>query len=321
MKLEHSDPVLAAADRELERRENSRPRRMHLGMSSGGRCARQQWFNWLWASQRELGAKSLRAIADGYAGEDIAAARIQAVEEVVLLTRDPETGEQWAVDDAGGHVAGHLDGVVMHHPTAPKTKHVWESKVVNERSLARFRKIKGDAGEKATLRQWNPEYWVQAQLYMLHTKMTRHWMVVSASGCRDWDSCRTELDRDQAEYFAERMRSMVANVNELPERVSESPASFACRFCDFTDVCHEGASIERNCRTCRFSTPVDGPNWMCGLDDVALTREQQIAGCGRQRYRSALVPGEEISVDELDVTYRLRDGHEWTDGGASEQSV
>tara|TARA_R110002020_G_scaffold160489_2_gene344958 strand:+ start:168 stop:1133 length:966 start_codon:yes stop_codon:yes gene_type:complete len=321
MKLEYSDPVLAAADRELERRENSRPRRMHLGMSSGGRCARQQWFNWLWVSQRELGAKSLRAIADGYAGEDIAAARIQAVEEVVLLTRDPETGEQWAVDDAGGHVAGHLDGVVMHHPTAPKTKHVWESKVVNERSLAKFRKIKSDAGEKATLREWNFEYWVQAQLYMLHTKMTRHWMVVSASGCRDWDSCRTELDRDQAEYFAERMRSMVANVDELPERVSESPASFACRFCDFIDVCHEGAAIERNCRTCRFSTPVDGPNWMCGLDDVALTREQQIAGCDRHRYRSALVPGEELSVDELDVTYRLRDGRDWTDGGASEQSV
>ena len=175
------------------------------------------------------------------------------------------------VEDAGGHVAGHLDGVVMHHPTAPKTKHVWESKVVNERKLAKFRKIKGDAGEKATLRQWDFEYWVQAQLYMLHTQMTRHWMVVSASGCRDWDFCRTELDRDQAEYFAERMRSMVANVDELPERVSESPAAGACRFCDFVDVCHEGAAIERNCRTCRFSTPVDGPNWMCGLDDVALT--------------------------------------------------
>jgi hypothetical protein len=288
MKITHSDPVLAAADSALARRENGRPRRMYLGMSSGGRCARQQWYAWLWAGSRELDAASLRRIADGYAGEDIAAARIQAVADVALLTRDPETGEQWEVADAGGHVRGHLDGVVVGHTVAPKAKHVWESKVVAEKSLAKFRKIKGEVGEKAALRQWNFEYWVQAQLYMLHTGMTRHWIVVSSAGCRDWDAARTELDRDQAEYFAERMRSMVQNVDELPERAGETPFHPACRFCDFTAICHEGAPVEKNCRTCRHSKPVDGPDWICSLDDCALTAAQQIAGCDRHKLRGGL---------------------------------
>ena len=289
MKIELKDPVLTAADAEFARRENSRRRRMYLGMSGGGKCPRAQWYGWLWASgDEEIDAAGLKRIADGYAGEDIAAARIQAAADVILLTRDPETGEQFAVEDADGHVAGHMDGVVSNHATAPKTAHVWESKVTNEKNLARFRKIKNEVGEKAALREWNFEYWVQAQLYMLHGGYKRHWTVVSSPGCRDWDSCRTEIDRDQAEYYAERMRRFVENVDELPERVSDSPTAFVCRWCSHSEVCHDGAAVEVNCRTCRFSSPVAGPNWHCSQWDKDLTADEQIAGCERHEFRTVL---------------------------------
>ena len=315
MTLEFHDPVLEAADRAIERREKQRPRRMYLGMSSGGRCPRQQFYNWTWAGQRELHAVSLKRIADGFAGEDIVAARLQAAGNVVLLTRAPETGAQFGVSDAGGQVAGHLDGKAFKHPAAPTKEHVWECKVTNDRSLAKFRKIKEECGEKAALREWNFEYWVQAQLYMLHTELDRHWLVVASAGCRDWDSCRTSLDRDQAEYFGERMARMVDHIEELPERISENPNHFACRWCDFVGICHEGGLVERNCRTCRWSKPVAGPNWYCEQHKKNLTAEEQMAGCDRQRYRSNYIPGEELCVTGLAVTYKLRNGEVWSDEG------
>ena len=57
------DPVLVAADEALEKREASRPRRLHLGMSSAGRCGREQYYNWLWTGGKPIAARGLKAPA------------------------------------------------------------------------------------------------------------------------------------------------------------------------------------------------------------------------------------------------------------------
>jgi len=288
IRLNESDPVLTAADAEMERREAAKAPRMYLGMSGGGYCPRRQWYGWQWAGGRQIPARGLSAIDDGNRGEDVIAARIQQTPGVTLLTRDPNTGRQFEVVDAGGHVRGHMDGVLLDHPAAPKTPHVWECKVVNAKKFAEFQKIKARDGQKATLRQWDHVYWVQAQLYMLHGGYTRHWIVVASAGCRDWDAARTEFVRDEAEYFAERMRDMVANVDEMPERVAENPKSPDCMWCDFKKICHESAPVAHNCRTCVFSRPIDGPQWRCERHKKLLDAGEQAAGCGDHKLREAL---------------------------------
>ena len=288
IEIKEVDAALEEADRALEQREAARPRRLHLGMSGGGMCPRKQWYGWLWAHDNFISARGLKAIDDGNRHEDIVAQRIQMIDDITLMTRDPETGGQFEVVDGGGHVRGHMDGVVYHHPAAPKTAHVWECKVTNERKLNEFRKIKAKDGQKATLKQWNFVYWVQAQLYMLYGHYKRHWTVVASAGARDWDACRTELVRDEAEYFAERLRSMVENYNELPERISESPTHFECRWCDAKEVCHAGATVERNCRTCAYSRPVEGPQWHCQKHDEILSPEKQAAGCDAYQVREVM---------------------------------
>ena len=286
--IEQFDPALSAAQAEMERREAARPRRLHLGMSGGGMCARRQWYNWLWVTVSHIPFKGLCAIDDGNRGEDVIAARIQGVPDLILQTSDPETGRQFEVTDAGGHVRGHFDGIVFNHPTAPKTWHVWECKVVNEKKFAAFKKFKSDLGEKAALKAWDFVYWVQAQLYMLYGGYKRHWIVVASAGCRDWDSARTELDRSEAEFLAERMRTMVENVDELPARVSDNPKAMECRWCDFKEVCHEDAPVEHNCRTCRFSKPIDGPQWLCERFEKTLTPDEQVSGCSSWTGREVL---------------------------------
>jgi hypothetical protein len=165
---------------------------------------------------------------------------------------------------------------------------VWECKVVNQKKFEQFKRLKASVGEKETLRMWDHVYWVQAQLYMLHGGYKRHWITVASAGCRDWDAARTEFSRDEAEYFAERMRSMVENVGELPERVADNPKSPDCMWCDFKQVCHEGAPVERNCRTCAFARPVPGPQWLCGKHEHYLDVAEQQAGCADYALRESM---------------------------------
>jgi len=282
------DPVLAAADAEMERRAAQRGVRMYLGMSGGGYCTRRQYYSWTWTTPSNIPARGLCAIDDGNRGEDVIAARIQAAPDILLSTRDPESGEQYECVDADGHVRGHMDGVIYNHPAAPKTPHVWEAKVVNERKFKEFQKIKARDGEKATLRQWDHVYWVQAQLYMHYGNFARHWITVASAGVRNWDAARTEYDRDEAEFYAERLRTIVENIDELPARVSETPAAMECRWCDFKEICHEGAPVAKNCRTCRYSRPVPGPQWECSKHEEVLDGDKQRVGCDDYEAREAL---------------------------------
>ncbi len=311
------DQALAAADQVFEDQQNAGGVRAYLGMSGGGKCPRSQWFSWLWADDVHISAKGWKAIQDGFTSEDVAAERLQAVPDLLLQTVDHETGRQFALEDAGGHIRGHMDGVIFHHPAAPRTPHVFEHKAVNERKFKKFQKLKADVGEKATLRAWDENFYAQCQLYLLHGGYTRHWTVVSTAGCRDWDSCRTEFNRDDAEFYANRMKRIVENVGEVPERVSESPNAFACRWCDYSQVCHEGKAPKRNCRTCRYSKPVPGPDWRCSYHDELLTLDRQKSGCDSHRYREAHVPGNPTSTENSDPTYRLPNGELWVDRGES----
>ena len=138
------DRALAAADEIFEQQQNDREVRPYLGMSGGGRCPREQWYSWQWADDVHISAKGCKAISDGFTSEDVAAARLQAVPDLLLQTVDHETGRQFALEDAGGHIRGHMDGVIFHHPAAPATPHVFEHKACNERKFKKFQKLKAD---------------------------------------------------------------------------------------------------------------------------------------------------------------------------------
>jgi len=88
--------------------------------------------------------------------------------------------------------------------------------------------------------------------------------------------------------LAERMRSMVENVGELPERVAETPKAPDCMWCDYKDICHEGAPVALNCRTCSFAKPVDGPQWLCTKHKKYLDAGEQAAGCDDFLKREAM---------------------------------
>jgi hypothetical protein len=311
---ETGDPTLEAADRVMEAAGNRRPSgtpSLPLG-NIGNPCERAMWYGFRWADKVLFNAKTLKLFADGNAGEDVMATRLRLVPGLDLWTIDPGTGKQFEVRALNGHVVGRVDGVVVGLLQAPRTPHVWENKVVNEKSFKLLKKHIEALGEKAALEKWNPKYYATAQCYMHLMELTRHYLTVGTPGMRDATSCRTEYNREVAESLIERAR-IVIDATRAPARIADDPDGFLCRFCDFNSLCYGRTPAQKNCRTCLSSTPTKKGIWECERFELPLDRDEQRKGCGKHLFVPSLVAGEQIDADDNGewVEYRMHDGSVW----------
>jgi hypothetical protein len=297
------DPTLAAVDAALEAASAQEQRRPYFGMSqAGGECARQLWLRLRWALAETFPARTLKAFADGHAGEALQAERLRLVRGVTLHTHD-EAGEQFGLEALGGHMRGHLDGVIVGLLQSPKTAHVWEHKQVNPDKFKALQKAITDKGEKDALEAWDGVYFAQAQLYMKHAHLTRHYLTVSTPGGRETISVRTEYQADKATALVERAEKIVF-AEQPPERISTDATFYLCKWCSFHSLCHDTAAPAVSCRTCAHATPERDGTWTCAHNDCdVIPIEFQRVGCDDHRYIPRLVENfAELENDEDGVT-------------------
>lgn len=313
---EITDPLIAAIDAALERIEAEQPPRQYLGASGiGHACERKSWLDFRHATARRMDAKSLRRIQDGHRGEAVMVERIALVEGITLHTAS-EDGQQIGFEDVGGHFRGHADGVIEGLPQAPKTPHVWENKVVDEKKAAALTKLKMEVGEKRALKAWDEVYYAQAQIYMHYLSLPRHYLTACTPGVRDVVSCRTEYDEADALRFVAKAKRVI-KATRPGARISTDPAWFQCRWCNHAEICHgTQPAAQTGCRTCLHSTPLDDGTWHCGRFDNVLTFEQQRAGCPAHLFVPELMPTGWKQTDAGDdwVEYTLPNGGKYVDG-------
>ena len=316
IEIEKTDPTLAAADAALEARNAERQDRGYLGMSGIGGCPRKSFYQFIMAGTLPFPYWTLKKFEDGFRTEDLTIERLRTVQGLTIIDRDPDTGRQIGVEDFDGHYRGHLDFEALGLLQAPKTWHVGECKAVGDKVFKNFKKLKEQHGEKNTLEVWNETYYAQAQQYMLYRNRTRHYMVVSTAGGREWDSCRTDFNKEKAQVYVERARRIIYD-RVIPRRISDNKDFWLCRMCESRAVCHGGTPPKRNCRTCIHVDPVTDAGWHCTRHDKLLSMSEQMKGCADQRYKPELVPGEVSAVDDEKntVTYQLHNGKVWCDDG------
>lgn len=310
------DPTLEAIERAMEKAAAAEEPRGYLGMSSIGEpCGRALWYGFRWASQERHSASTLRKFEDGHAGEAMMASRLRLVPGVELHTLDGN-GEQFGFSDCDGHFRGHMDGAIKGLLQAPKTWHVWEHKQVAQRQFDALRKIIAEHGTKLALQAWNSVYWVQAQLYMHYAKLTRHYMTVTTPGGRDWQSVRTEYDKEAAAHYVQRARTIVSSASP-PSRISDDPANFQCKpygaLCRHHAHCHGNRAPQATCRTCVYSTPVEDGNWRCERHDRVLTTQEQRVGCEQHLFIPPLISFAEVDEPASSgsrIVYVMKDGTE-----------
>lgn len=270
------DPTLAAMDAAIESRQDATPR-TYLGASViGDPCARKLWYSFRWAKPVRFNADTLKRFEDGHRGEALMASRLQRVPGITLSTHSPD-GKQWGMQDHEGHFRGHCDGFIKGLLQAPKTPHVWEHKVVNEAKQKKLAKLKMEVGEKEALAHWDPVYYAQAQVYMAAFDLTRHYLTCSSPGERSTVSVRTNANPEHAANLLQRAKDIIVS-DQPPERISEQPTDYRCKFCDYHSICHDITPMAVNCRTCAHSFPDRAGLWGCNKYG-ALDRAKQEAAC------------------------------------------
>lgn len=233
----HTDPTLDAMRAICKQMGNTKERRDYLGASLiGNECSRQIWYEYVGAEKADFEAETLWNFERGHREEDILIDRLRLVPGIEIWTKDND-GKQYGFSDLDGKFRGHVDGFVRGLLQAPKTVHVLEIKSSGHKKFGEFKKSKEKFGDKLALKNWNMNYWVQAQIYMLEFKLERHYTIVGLAGCTDMESCRTEFDRDIALHYKDRA-NMIINSKTPPSRISEKSDYFQCKWCSFAKVCH-----------------------------------------------------------------------------------
>lgn len=314
--IAETDPTLDAMDAAQEAAQTGEKRRPYLGMSSlGNECSRQLWYGFRWAQTISFSAQTLRFFEDGHRTEDLIANRIKAVDGIELITEDETTGRQIGWRDFGGHLRGHADGILTGLLQAPKTRHLWENKAVNDKKFKKLEKLK-EINEKAALSIWDFVYYAQQVLYMSYEGLTRSWMTVTTPGGRYQIGIRTEEDPAEAIKLKAKAERIIFS-DQAPDPFSTVDKAPPCLWCDYKELCRGQKAADRNCRTCAHVTPEKDGTWSCRRLELPVGYNVQKTGCRHQRYHPAFVPGEAVDSSENQnwIGYIMKDGSFWRDEG------
>lgn len=259
-------------------RQGEEPFRTHLGASMiGDECPRAIWYGWRWATRPKFPGRILRLFNRGHLEE----ARFIAMFLMIgcEVFQQDENGKQFRISHAEGHFGGSGDGIAVGLPELNAGQPaLLEFKTHNDKSFNEL--------VKKGVREAKPQHFVQMQVYM--RKMG---IAVALYGAvnKNTDEIHLEyvfLEGELADQYLERGEKIVW-LETAPTGLSTSPGFFKCRFCNHQPVCQMNKAPDRNCRTCKYSRPVPGAQWMCANpvnatilgQPVVIDKAQQFLAC------------------------------------------
>jgi hypothetical protein len=265
---------------------DAEPRRTYLGASIlGTECERALWYAFRWCADPDFSGRLYRLFETGQHEEARLVRDLRAIGCTVHEV-DPETGEQFAVSDIGGHFKGHADGVAVNIPEAPATWHLLEFKTSSDKL---FKEVKAK-GVKAS----KPSHYVQMMVYMGKLGLKRALYLVKNKDTDELYAERVRYDASEYKQYIDKARRVI-EATMPPERIANRQDSFLCRFCDANALCWNTSKTAAvplpcvSCRSCCHATPeMDGDGrWSCNYHKKDLSRDDQELAC----VRHLLIPG------------------------------
>ena len=242
--------------------------RTHLGASLIGReCARELWYTFRWVKPSRFGGRMLRLFNRGHLEEGRFVALLQMIGCTVYQL--DANGKQYRISAAGGHFGGSLDAVVVGCPDYPQAL-LSEFKTHGEKS---FEKLRTEGVQRSKY-----EHFVQMQVYMGENNLPAALYLAVNKNTDELHAEIVQYDPAIHRRYVDRGVGIV-HTYDPPPRVSESPGSFKCKFCDYKRVCHLSDPVEKTCRTCVSADVKADGEWYCTRYSITLTKEQQRKGC------------------------------------------
>jgi hypothetical protein len=240
--------------------------RTHLGASLIGRsCKRYLWYVFRWCKRAPTDGRKQRLFNRGHREEERFVEWLRGIGFKVWThdeTQPPNAeGEypQYRISDVMEHFGGSLDGIAMFPPG-------WG---IDEPVLLEFKTsgtgAKFNKLEENKMPVEKPDHYAQTSTYGWKYRFR---FVLYLCINKNDDALHIEiarLDWNLGQQMITKAEIIIGSQTPLP-KLSESPTFQDCRVCDMRDICHEGASIEKNCRSCEHATPIENAQWHCALN-------------------------------------------------------
>ena len=257
-------------------RDGNTGHRNHLGASLiGHKCNRYLWSVFRWLKVEHFNAKTLQLFGRGHLEEARFEKMLRDIGATVHAFQDDVDGtkgeRQFRIGAVNGHFGGSLDGqVFLPDNYQMPFGFLSEYKTKSTKYFAALVKNgvqKEEPKHYAQMCVYGARYGFQYGIYMSVDKNTDdlHIEVVWL----DWQHA-TEMENKAEAIINSRMP---------PERMSDNPTWRECKWCNFHGICHEGASVEKNCRSCVFAVPVENAEWRCEKFNQNIPKDFIPQGC------------------------------------------
>jgi hypothetical protein len=256
--------------------------RHHLGASLiGEECSRKLWYIFRWVHAEQFTGQQLRLFNRGHLEEFRLVEWLRGIGATVQEYQEDGV-TQLRINGVDGHYGGSLDGQLM-LPTNYGSLPIFLGDMLEDVLLAEF-KTSNDKGFKelqkkksvavckplhfAQMSTYGAAYKFKYAVYMMINKNDDHIYIEIVK--LDW-AIGSECLRKAEDII----RAKVA-----PPKMSQDPTFFKCKsFCSFTSICHYGAPVERNCRSCAQAEPKPEAQWWCNHFGSIIPKDFLKNGC------------------------------------------
>lgn len=272
MRLDLFKEQLAEAGKPLE----PTGERSYLGLSGWHSCQRNLYHKAKGTPRKPIESRIYRIFKQGHDIEDQTVNLLKQVPNILIEEVDPETGKQFEVQFFGGHVKGHFDfRCRSEYYFGETTRKLGEIKSANDKNFKMY--------QKKGVQQTNETYYAQVQCYMHGTQDSEHWKDHALIQClfivfnKNTAELYIEIidyNKLQAEHYIECFKNALQS-QQAPEKYSDNPTFYMCRFCDFHEVCHGDKVVElEKIKQCKNIQPnMTSGNWFCTKTDCEFYKQ------------------------------------------------
>lgn len=255
--------------------------RKHLGASLiGHECSRYLWNVFRWLKREKFTGRQLRLFQRGHLEEARFEEYLRGIgAEVIAFQPDADGNankgeQQFRIVGVMGHFGGSLDGQIK----------LPAKYGVGFGMLSEY-KTKGTGRGFTELREKGvklaaPMHYAQMSMYGRHYGYKYALYMSVNKNDDDMHVEITELDWQLAEQLERKAEDVITSPYP-PAKIAQSPAFGKCKMCNFSDICHNGAEVEINCRSCAASSPVDGGQWFCRVYGSNIPLDYVAKGCDK----------------------------------------
>jgi CRISPR/Cas system-associated exonuclease Cas4 (RecB family) len=256
------NPISKSIFEAFKKRPNRKSRRLG-GSMIGEKCERKLWYSFRHAADPDFSGRTLRIFQTGHVQEDLIIKEIREAGHDIVGVGDNQIEFEWC----DGHFVDKPDGIL-------NGKHPVDIKTANDKNFKKFFK------EGPSIR-----YLAQMALHIegairegLVPKTAKGLFLAVNKNDEQFFELKIPRNSKLAKTLIDKADRVIFSPF-VPARLSNDPAFFECKFCDFWELCHKGGKMAEGCRTCIHSEPSKNGTWLCNKKGFSLKDTEAVVDC------------------------------------------